>query len=199
MTLDFEIQEAITFRDGAAQAIGDLESVLVQRDAAATARIDAILGELGQDLGAGARGESVADPDDVEARAERGARAGGQRSSRRSGRTRAPPTSTSSGRRSIASQARSRPGSSRRPSRPGSRRTRSSSSAPSSACAGSRRTCSSAPRACSGTGPTTTRARAADQAQGVARGGTRRRERARLRRSPMPRPPSARGRSRRSR
>ncbi len=70
VTLDFEIQEAITFRDGAAQAIGDLESVLVQRDSVATARIDVILGELGQDLGAAARGESVADPDTVEARAD---------------------------------------------------------------------------------------------------------------------------------
>jgi high-affinity iron transporter len=66
VTLDFEIQEAITFRDGAAQAIGDLESVLVQRDRAAAERIEAILGELGQDLANAARGDGVADPAAVE-------------------------------------------------------------------------------------------------------------------------------------
>ena len=37
MTLSFEIQEAVTFRDGAAQAFGDLESVLAKRDAVPSA------------------------------------------------------------------------------------------------------------------------------------------------------------------
>ena len=67
VTLDFEIQEAITFRDGAAQAIGDLESVLVRRDAHATARIQAILAQLGENLASATRGESVTDPDALEA------------------------------------------------------------------------------------------------------------------------------------
>jgi high-affinity iron transporter len=66
VTLDFEIQEAITFRDGAAQAIGDLESVLVKRDRPATERIEAILGRLGNDLASASRGERVAEPEAVE-------------------------------------------------------------------------------------------------------------------------------------
>lgn len=66
VTRDFEIQEAITFRDGAAQAIGDLESVLVTRDAAAAERIEAILGQLGSDLASAARGERAAAPEAVE-------------------------------------------------------------------------------------------------------------------------------------
>ena len=36
VVLDFEIQEAITFRDGAAAAFGDLEPILLRRDPAAT-------------------------------------------------------------------------------------------------------------------------------------------------------------------
>jgi high-affinity iron transporter len=67
VTLDFEIQEAITFRDGAAQAIGDLESVLVKRDQAAAERIETILGQLGRDLASASRGERVAEPEAVEA------------------------------------------------------------------------------------------------------------------------------------
>ena len=39
VTLAFEIQEAITFRDGAAQAFADLEGGLAESDAAATRRI----------------------------------------------------------------------------------------------------------------------------------------------------------------
>lgn len=66
VTLDFEIQEAITFRDGAAQALGDLEHILAERDLEATRRLAALLDGLGGDLAAAARGESVADPDVVE-------------------------------------------------------------------------------------------------------------------------------------
>jgi high-affinity iron transporter len=67
VALDFEIQEAITFRDGAAGAFADLESILLQRDAAATRSIGAAITELGDVLAAASRGDAVADPDAVEA------------------------------------------------------------------------------------------------------------------------------------
>jgi high-affinity iron transporter len=67
VTLDFEIQEAVTFRDGAAQALGDLEHVLAQRDEEATRQLGAILDGLADDLAAAAGHEAVADPDDVQA------------------------------------------------------------------------------------------------------------------------------------
>ncbi len=67
VTLDFEIQEAITFRDGAAQAIGDLEAALLELDQDATALVQDIVQELGRDLALAARGGAVADPGDVEA------------------------------------------------------------------------------------------------------------------------------------
>jgi high-affinity iron transporter len=70
VTLEFEIQEAITFRDGAAQAYGDLEAALAQRDEASTRRLGEVIDELGDDLGAAARGERVADPDDVRAKTD---------------------------------------------------------------------------------------------------------------------------------
>ena len=70
VTLDFEVQEAITFRDGAAQAYADLEAALAKRDAAATARIGVVVDELGSALALAARGEQVADPEQVEALAE---------------------------------------------------------------------------------------------------------------------------------
>ena len=70
VTLDFEVQEAITFRDGAAQAYADLEAALARRDAAATARIGVVVDELGSALALAARGEQVADPERVEALAE---------------------------------------------------------------------------------------------------------------------------------
>ena len=67
VTLDFEIQEAVTFRDGAAQALGDLEHVLAQQDEEATRQLGAILDGLADDLAAAAGHEAVADPDDVQA------------------------------------------------------------------------------------------------------------------------------------
>ena len=70
VTLDFEVQEAITFRDGAAQAYADLEAALAKRDAAATARIGVLVDELGSALALAARSEQVADPERVEALAE---------------------------------------------------------------------------------------------------------------------------------
>ena len=70
VTLDFEIQEAITFRDGASQAFGDLEAALAERDPAATARIGELLQALGDDLSAAARGDEVAEPDTVQAQTD---------------------------------------------------------------------------------------------------------------------------------
>jgi high-affinity iron transporter len=67
VTLDFEIQEAVTFRDGAAQALGDLEHRLTVENEADTRRLAALVDELGTELGAAARHKSVADPDDVQA------------------------------------------------------------------------------------------------------------------------------------
>jgi high-affinity iron transporter len=65
VTRDFEIQEAITFRDGAAAAFADLEGLLLKRDAAATRTIGRALGSLGDDLAAATRGDRVASPDAV--------------------------------------------------------------------------------------------------------------------------------------
>jgi high-affinity iron transporter len=67
VTLDFEIQEAITFRDGAAQALGDLEYVLIERDATAVARMQEVVDSLGTKLAQAARGDAVADPTEIEA------------------------------------------------------------------------------------------------------------------------------------
>jgi high-affinity iron transporter len=67
VTLDFEIQEAVTFRDGAAQALGDLEHLLARVDEQGTRRLGEILDGLAADLGAAARHDAVADPDDVQA------------------------------------------------------------------------------------------------------------------------------------
>jgi high-affinity iron transporter len=70
VTLDFEIQEAVTFRDGAASAFHDIESTLVARDAVATRRLDSALDDLGTALADAARGDAVAAPDDVRATTE---------------------------------------------------------------------------------------------------------------------------------
>jgi high-affinity iron transporter len=67
VTLDFEIQEAITFRDGAAGAFHDVEQALAARDAAATRRVDGALDQLGGMLAEAGRGEAVAEPDTVRA------------------------------------------------------------------------------------------------------------------------------------
>jgi high-affinity iron transporter len=60
VTLAFEIQEAVTFHDGAAQALADLESELVKLDPAAVRRLDELVGTLGSTLAAATRGERVA-------------------------------------------------------------------------------------------------------------------------------------------
>ena len=66
VTLDFEIQEAVTFRDGAAQAFGDLEHLLALENQQDTRRLGEILDGLAGDLGSAARHEEVADPEDVQ-------------------------------------------------------------------------------------------------------------------------------------
>jgi high-affinity iron transporter len=66
VTLDFEIQEAVTFRDGAAQAFGDLEHLLTLESEEDTRQLGELLDGLGTDLAAAARREAVADPDDVQ-------------------------------------------------------------------------------------------------------------------------------------
>ena len=70
VTLAFEIQEAVTFRDGAAQALADLDSRLVERDPAAAARIDELVTALGADMAAASQGVRVADEDTVRERAQ---------------------------------------------------------------------------------------------------------------------------------
>ena len=66
VTLDFEIQEAVTFRDGAAQAFGDLEHLLALENQEDTRRLGEILDGLAGDLGSAARHEEVADPEEVQ-------------------------------------------------------------------------------------------------------------------------------------
>jgi high-affinity iron transporter len=67
VTLDFEIQEAVTFRDGAASAFADLRPALAARDARATDRLGAALDELDVALAAAARRDTVAAPEHVRA------------------------------------------------------------------------------------------------------------------------------------
>jgi high-affinity iron transporter len=67
VTLDFEIQEAVTFRDGAAQALGDLEHLLTLENEADTQRLSDLLDTLAADLAAAAQHDAVADPEDVQA------------------------------------------------------------------------------------------------------------------------------------
>ncbi len=66
VTLEFEIQEAVTFRDGAASAFHDLQPTLAARNAAATRRLSSSLDRLGTALAAAARGEVVAEPAAIE-------------------------------------------------------------------------------------------------------------------------------------
>jgi len=48
VTRDLEIQEAATFRDGAAAAFADIRSALEARDASKTQQIDALCGQIGR-------------------------------------------------------------------------------------------------------------------------------------------------------
>lgn len=70
VTQDFEIQEAITFLEGAQAAFDDLESLLAAQDAAQTAQAAAHLTTLARQLNAALSGGAVADPADVKFAAE---------------------------------------------------------------------------------------------------------------------------------
>ncbi len=70
VTLEFEIQEAVTFRDGAAAAFHDLQPTLMATDTASTRALGASLDELGAALGDASRGDAVAAPDEVKATTE---------------------------------------------------------------------------------------------------------------------------------
>jgi high-affinity iron transporter len=63
VTKDFEIQEAITFRDGAAAAFADLEPLLLVRDPVATRRVKASLASLGSNLVTASRGGATVSPE----------------------------------------------------------------------------------------------------------------------------------------
>ena len=67
VTLDFEIQEAITFRDAASSALDDLVPFLLRRDPAATRAAVRLVAGLGVSLADASRGRAVADPEAVKA------------------------------------------------------------------------------------------------------------------------------------
>jgi high-affinity iron transporter len=67
VVLDFEIQEAITFRDGAAGAFRDLEPILLARNPVATRKLARSLTTLGDALAQASRGDRVTAPDEVHA------------------------------------------------------------------------------------------------------------------------------------
>lgn len=67
VTKDFEIHEAITFRDGAEAAFADLQNLLEARNPAATAQTAAKLEELKHHLDDAVAGKAVAAPAAVEA------------------------------------------------------------------------------------------------------------------------------------
>ncbi len=67
VTVDLEIHEAITFRDSAAAAFADLRSLLDQRDAAASAKVDKMFNALGTQLAAASARSAVAQPAAIEA------------------------------------------------------------------------------------------------------------------------------------
>lgn len=67
VTRDLEIREAITFRDGAAAAFNDLQSLLDTRDRSKTAEIAAQFQALEQHLTAAGAQTTVADPDVIQA------------------------------------------------------------------------------------------------------------------------------------
>ena len=72
MTLDFEIQEAVAFRTGAAAAFADLRDQLAKRDAARTETAAAGIDRLGRLVGVAAeRRDGVPTADEVEAETER--------------------------------------------------------------------------------------------------------------------------------
>jgi high-affinity iron transporter len=71
VTIPFEIQEAIAFRDGAESAFADLEGELTERDPRATAEVEAALEELEGYVEDAGRGGEIVSEDDVEGAHER--------------------------------------------------------------------------------------------------------------------------------
>jgi len=67
VTLDFEIQEAVTFRDGAETAYEDILPTLIATDGAAARKLGAHLDALGSALENASRGDAVAAPEEIEA------------------------------------------------------------------------------------------------------------------------------------
>lgn len=70
VTLQFEIQEAVTFHEAAQAAFADLSDVLATADPAATARVAALLDSLGSYLLAANIGGAVAEPRQLNQEAE---------------------------------------------------------------------------------------------------------------------------------
>ena len=71
VTVPFEIQEGIAFRDGAASAFADLEGEMAERDPRATAEVDATLEQLERYVEDAASGKKVVSEGDVEEAHER--------------------------------------------------------------------------------------------------------------------------------
>jgi high-affinity iron transporter len=72
VTVPIEIQEAITFRDGAADAFGDLQSYLARNDAGATLAAQRSLDRLQVLLGDSGRGMAIAPPSEIKAVVQHG-------------------------------------------------------------------------------------------------------------------------------
>jgi high-affinity iron transporter len=66
VTIELEIQEAVTFRDGAEAAFSDLRSLLDKRDHAKTRQFAALLSELGDKLSAAQKKTAVASPSAIQ-------------------------------------------------------------------------------------------------------------------------------------
>jgi high-affinity iron transporter len=66
VTLDFEVQEAVAFQDGAASAFADLEAELARRDARAAGVVDSEIERLGTYVDQAQAGTRVASQEEIE-------------------------------------------------------------------------------------------------------------------------------------
>jgi high-affinity iron transporter len=71
VTLSFEIQEAISFRDEAAAALADIAPTLLRRDAKATRELTELLASLGDELDAAGGGRAVAPAERISRQTDR--------------------------------------------------------------------------------------------------------------------------------
>jgi high-affinity iron transporter len=71
VTIPFEVQEGVAFMDGVEAAFSDLEPILLERDAAAVARIKASFAELREAVDNAQQGGAVAPQEDLDAAGER--------------------------------------------------------------------------------------------------------------------------------